>query len=1615
VTSEIEQEKAEAVTRAAARAAALLKNGESPPMIHSAGVFVAAFYEHAPPADIAERGPDDLCGAALALWRFASRRRPGEARVRVYNPAPGRDGWSSPHTIVEIVNDDMPFLVDSVTAAINGRGGVVRLVIHPIVAVGRDRGGNLLRLGGADGSRESWMQIEITRERDPAQRAALEETLAGVLGHVRAAVSDWSKMREKLAALCSGVAADRATLPAAEIDEGIAFLRWLDGDNFTLLGTRDYDFAGGDAPPPLGVLHEPGYRAFGGLRDLASLPEDVRDFMRRREFLIVSKTDQRSTVHRNAAMDAIGVRRFGSGGEVTGLVLFVGLFTSATYNVSPRAIPLVRRKVEDVLARSLLPANSHDAKALIHILEALPRDELFQSSADELYATAIGVLNLQERQRIALFVRRDPLGRFVSCLVYVPRDRYDTALRRSFAAILEAAFAGSVATHYVHLDDSLLARVHFIVRTTHDEKDVSGSPVDVAALEAKLAEAGRLWIDRVEAAAVTAFGEGQAHERLSRLRPFPVGYQARTSPEQAIADLAPLEAALAGSPLEASLHPREGEPAPGLRLYRRDAPVVLSDILPIFENLGLRIVAEEPYRIESTNGVAVWVHEFTLATGATQARLTRALQQRFEEALVQIAGGAIENDGFNRLVLAAGLTARQTVILRLYCKVLRQAGSNFSQAYMEDTLAAHARIARRLVTLFERRFDPIPPKGGSLDVVAELQAIHHALDAVESLDEDRILRSFLLLILKSVRTNYFQPQPDGSPKSYLSVKLASSQIDLLPLPHPLFEIYVYSPRVEGVHMRAGKVARGGIRWSDRREDFRTEILGLMKAQTVKNAVIIPVGSKGGFVLKKPPADRAELAAEGIECYKILIRGLLDLTDNIVNAQSNKNGPETHRIEPPPLVVRHDDDDPYLVVAADKGTATFSDTANAIAIEYGFWLGDAFASGGSAGYDHKAIGITSRGAWELVKRHFRELGTDIQATDFTVVGVGDMAGDVFGNGMLQSRHTRLVGAFNHQHIFVDPHPDPAASYAERRRLFDLPRSSWADYDPKLISPGGGVFERSAKSVPITPEIKHVFAVAEDTLTPAELIRKMLAAEIDLLFFGGIGTFVKARAETHAQVGDKANDALRIDGEAIRARVVGEGANLGVTQRGRIAYARKGGRIDTDAIDNSAGVSMSDHEVNIKILLGHAIATGALGAQEREPLLAQMTGEVAALVLRDNYLQGEALSVAEARGPGALDRQTRLIRELEKAGRLDRALEFLPDDEELASRAAAQSGLTRSELSVLLAYAKMSLDHELVQSDLPDAPELEGELRLYFPTALRERFAAQIAAHPLKREIVATIVANDVANRAGLTFIHDLQARTGRGAAEIARAYRIVREAFALPPLWAAIETLDNRVAAGVQYEMLLDIAGLVEHASLWLLHAGPLDIGRQTARFALSVAHLSASVAGLLPPGERALYDQRIARLAAASVPVPVAERVGGIVFLTSAFEIGDLAAKLADQSAQQPGAQSIERAARIFYGVGARFALDGLRDAARRLPADTPWQKAAVETLIDDFYALQTDLAERVLKAADGAADPVAAWTAAHIAQLAPAEAIATELRGAANPDLAMLVVAGRQLRQALG
>ncbi len=1304
--------------------------------------------------------------------------------------------------------------------------------------------------------------------------------------------------------------------------------------------------------------------------------------------LIISKVSRRSTIHRAVRMDTVAVRKFAADGRPAGERLFVGLFTSAAYAKNPRTIPVLRRKVAHACERAGFEASSHDGKALLHILDGFPRDELFQMSEDELLEISLGILGLQERQRTALFARRDPYGRFVSIFVYVPRERYNTELRQRFVAILEKAYRGPVDSFTTQLDDSMLARVHFILRMPAEAVEV-----EQGALERELAEAARSWSDRLEDALVRGLGEERG-DALYQLYAgaFPAGYRERFAAAAAVADIARIEEVRAGTPLAMTLH-RPLESAAGelrFKIYRAAAPVPLSDVLPMLEHMGLKVIAEVPFETRAAGDAEpVWMQDFTLSSPLPGIEVAR-LKTRFEEAFAKIWAGAMESDGFNRLILLAGLGWRQVTVLRLYAKVMRQAGSTFSQAYMEDTLANHPAIAAKLVMLFERRFDP-----ARSDQAAETERIAMEivadLDAVSSLDEDRIIRGFVTLVRQSLRTNHYQREPDGQPKPYLSVKLASHDIDLLPLPRPLCEIYVLSPRVEGAHLRGGKVARGGIRWSDRKEDFRTEILSLMKAQMVKNAVIVPTGSKGGFVVKRPPAARDALQAEVVACYTTLMQGMLDITDNIVAG----------KLVPPKDVVRHDGDDPYLVVAADKGTATFSDIANGIAEAYGFWLGDAYASGGSDGYDHKEMAITARGAWETVKRHFRELGTDIQAADFTCVGVGDMSGDVFGNGMLRSPHTKLVAAFDHRHIFLDPDPDPAAGFRERQRLFDLPRSSWADYDTSLISKGGGVFARTLKSIPLAPEIRARLAITAEHVTPMELIQAILKAPVDLLWFGGIGTYVKASHESQADAGDRANDAVRIDGAAIRAKVVGEGANLAVTQHGRVEYALAGGRINTDAIDNSAGVSTSDHEVNIKILLNAAVAAGELTRKQRNELLHAMTDEVAALVLRDNYLQGLALSLEQHERLQRFDRHVRLMRELERAQRLDRAVEFLPDDETLAARAQAKQGLTRPELAVLLAYVKMTLAADLRQSDLPADPQLADDLTAYFPAVLSERFRAGILAHRLRREIVATVAANDLVNRAGLVFARELGDLTGRGPGEVTRAYMIVRRIYGLQPFWDAVNALDNKVPAAVQHEMLLAAGRLVERATAWFLRSPTLDIAAETQSFSAGIAALADAITAIMPDSHRAALAERAQALEKQGVPAALARQAARLDFLVSAVDVVRLAVTTGE---------NVVELGRRFFAIGSRFRLDALRVAARKVEASSAWQKRAVAAVIEDLYAQQAELTAKQV-AATLEFEP---WIERHARDLARLEALEREIEGAPQPDLAMLTVATRTLRGVL-
>ncbi len=1288
--------------------------------------FARGYFHHVDSDDLLARSGDDHLGALLSCWQFGATRAAGEPKLRVLSPSLAEHGWASRHSVIEVVNDDMPFLVDTTTMLINRQGLTLHLIVHPVLSVRRDTQGRLLEVlprgvdAAGDGvTRESWMHVEVDRLVDPQQRAALVEGLQQVLGDVRVVVQDWQPMLAQLHAALVELRGAPASLPRAEVEEACEFLQWLADDHLTLLGYRKQDLSSEQGGASLRLVSGSG---LGVLRDtaeeklsasFAAVPAAARAMARApTPVLVVTRANTRSTVHRPGYTDYVGIKRYDAAGQVIGEHRFVGLFTSAAYSATVNQIPLLRGKVRAVMQRAGLPRGGHLAKALEHILATYPRDDLFQIGEDDLYQTALGILAAGERQRLRLFVWRDPYERFLSCLIYVPREAYSTELRIKFQNILMAAFHGLRADFEVSLGNAILARVHLSIRTAPGKVP----DFDVKALEASLGEAARRWEDRLRDALVEEVGEAQGMALFKRwASALPQVYREVVSARAAVSDVLKMAALAPRSPLGLSLYRPLGANAQtlGLKVYQLGAKVVLSDSLPMLENMGARVVGEDNFRIGADDGQAfISLHDFKLQAAPADGIESEALSRLFENAFAKVFRGEVESDEFNRLVLRAGLAADEVVVLRAYSKYLRQIGFALSQSMIKATLASHPQIARQLIKLFKLRFDPVAHDDAA--AAEQVRAIEAALDKVRNLSEDRVLRQFLALIQATLRTNHWRTGVGhsgdaGERRGFLSFKFDSAKVPGLPSPRPLVEIFVYSPRFEGIHLRGGKVARGGLRWSDRVEDFRTEVLGLVKAQMVKNTVIVPVGSKGGFVLKRPPpaSDREAYLKEGVACYQDYLRALLDLTDNLVAG----------KVVPPPLVRRIDGDDPYLVVAADKGTATFSDHANGISAEYGHWLGDAFASGGSVGYDHKAMGITARGAWESVKRHFRELGLDTQSADFTVVGIGDMSGDVFGNGMLLSRHIRLVAAFDHRHVFIDPSPDAAASFAERERLFKLPRSSWADYDSALIAPGGGVWSRAEKSIPVSPQARAVLGIVapegELRLAPNELLSAILKAPVDLLYNGGIGTYVKCSAESHAEVGDRANDAIRVDGAALRCKVLGEGGNLGLTQLGRIEAARAGVRLYTDAIDNSAGVDTSDHEVNIKILLGGVIADGEMTDKQRNALLPKMTDDVAALVLADNYYQTQAISVSRRQAAGMLDRQARFMRHLEKLGRLDRAIEYLPTDAQIAERKARGEGLTTPEFSVLLAYSKMWLSDELVESDLPEDPWVATALQRLFP--------------------------------------------------------------------------------------------------------------------------------------------------------------------------------------------------------------------------------------------------------------------------------------------------------------
>ncbi|HLM08336.1 MAG TPA: NAD-glutamate dehydrogenase [Thermoleophilaceae bacterium] len=1571
--------------------------------------FVRQYYRWMPVEDLVERDPLDLYGVAIGHFNFARTREPGSPKVRIYNPLFEEHGWQSTHTAVEIVTDDMPFLIDSVTMELNRLGVGVHAIVHPVIASRRDASGTLTEVlpdPAAGETPESVIHAEVDRQTEPERLDEIKSRLLRVIGEVRAAVEDWADMRARALAIAAELREKPPPVERDDVEEAAAFLEWLEADSFTFIGYREYELVSHDgelrldsvADTGLGILRQAEGRQSS--RGFDKLPPRVRALALEAHVLNLTKANSRSTVHRPAFLDYVGVKRFDDRGRVVGERRFLGLYTHEAYQAKPRDVPILRRKVASVLARAAFPPGSHNEKALIEILDTYPRDELLQISNAELFEVAMGILHLGERQRLRLFVRRDAFGRFFSLLVFVPRDRFNTENRRRIEAILRNV-TGAIGIDYTtRVSESVLVRLHYMayVEPGHMQD------LDAREVEMMLIAATRSWADDLEEALVEELGEERGKAAFRRYGDaFPPAYRADWVARSALADIGHLEE-LEGDDdaLGISLY-RPLEAGPRMlraKLYRTGRALTLSDVLPLFENLGVEVADERPYPIARHGGEHVWIYDFGLIYPGVGDIDAEGVRQGFEDAFLRTWRGEVESDGYNRLVLGAGLAWREITVLRAIAKYLRQAGTNFSDTYVREAVVAHPEVARLLMSMFRARFHPGRADRDDAGEIAE--RIEHAIDSVESLDQDQILRMFLGAVRAMLRTNFFASGPDGEPISHLSFKFDPQQLPWLPQPRPRYEIFVYSPRVEGVHLRGGRVARGGLRWSDRREDFRTEVLGLMKAQMVKNAVIVPVGAKGGFVLKRPPADRADLPDDVKACYRTFIRGLLDVTDDI----------EGGEVVPPRDVVRYDGDDPYLVVAADKGTATFSDIANGIAEETGFWLGDAFASGGSTGYDHKKMGITARGAWESVKRHFRELGRDVQSQDLSVIGIGDMSGDVFGNGMLLSKQIRLLGAFNHVHVFVDPDPDPARSWEERKRLFELPRSSWDDYSAELISPGGGVWPRSAKRIPVSEQMRDALELEteEEELTPNDLIRALLRAPVELLWNGGVGTYVKSSDESHADVGDKANDGLRVDAAELRCRIVGEGGNLGLTQRGRIEFALAGGRVNTDAIDNSGGVDCSDREVNIKILLHSVVEAGDLTVKQRNQLLAEMTDDVAALVLKDNYEQAETLSLAEAQAESMLDVHERFIRSLESTRKLDRGLEALPDDEEIAERKRAHRGLTRPELATLLAYSKIDLFAELLDSDVPEDPYLSAELDRYFPTPLPERFGNAMREHRLAREIVATQVVNNVLHGGGTTFVFRLHEESGAPASEIARGYAVAREIYGMRPQWAEIEALDNRVDGEMQIGMLLEGRRLIERGTRWLLRnrPRPMDIASTVGYFRPGVETLYESVTRLLAPADAEPLARRAEELREAGVPDSLATRVAGLATMFSALDVVEVA---------EASGLDVERVAAVHFALGHRLSLHWLRDRVIELPRDDRWRARARAALRDDLYAIHRELTAEVLRDGPDAEDAgarVDAWVDANPAAERTLQTLA-DVRVGRTYDLTTLPVAVREIRNLSG
>ncbi|GJD50440.1 NAD-specific glutamate dehydrogenase [Methylobacterium crusticola] len=1566
---------------AAAAAAAEARRGP--------GGFVRDLFGRVPPEDLNAYAAETLADLALAARQHLAAARPAAtvSDIRLHDVVIEHDGRRRDVTVLEAVNANRPFLLESTLAELVGRGASPHLVAHPILGVERGPDGALLRVAGettangaGDLTRESFIHVHLDRIDDEAARAALVESLTRVYADVAVATDDHDAMLGRLADVAAAYGDTPPPLPAEETAEARAFLDWLRDGHFIVLGLREYRAGAGAGDyeglpgSGLGLLRDPAVEVLRRGRAMVAMTPEIRAFMERPEALIITKASLRSRVRRRTHLDMVGIKLFSPAGKLAGELRLVGLFTGSTYTSRAEEVPYLRGKIAAVVARAGLDPTSHAGRSLLTVLETYPRDDLFQIDPDLLLRFALAIVSLADRPRVRVLARPDKFGRFVSLLVYVPKDRTDAALQHRVGAYLAQALGGSVSAIYPDYPEGPLARIHAIIATP----DETPHALDAGRLEADVTALARTWGDTLREALAERRGGDRARALAAAYgEAFPAGYREFYSGEQALSDIAILEKLSEAQPRAVDLIRRPGDPdtRTGLKVFSRGAALPLSERVPVLENLGFRVIDERSYSIRPAGaGDEVFLHDMLLERAAGGPIAIEAVEGPVEAALLALARDLAESDAYNRLVLEAGLGWRDVALVRALGRYLRQLRIRYGQDYLAATLTRHAGLATQVVALFYARFDPRAEDGRAARQEAVRAEIEAGLSAVTSLDEDRILRRFVNLVEAAQRTNFFQVGANGLPPETIAFKFRCAKVDGMPLPRPLFEIFVYAPRVEGVHLRFGYIARGGLRWSDRPEDFRTEILGLVKAQQVKNAVIVPVGAKGGFFPKRlpPPSDRQAWLQEGTESYRIFIRTLLSITDNIVDGA----------VRPPPATVRHDEDDAYLVVAADKGTATFSDIANALSLEAHHWLGDAFASGGSQGYDHKQMGITARGAWEAVKRHFREVDVDIQSEPVTVVGVGDMSGDVFGNGMLLSRSLRLVAAFDHRDIFLDPDPDPATSYAERRRLFDLPRSSWSDYDRRALSPGGGVFPRTAKTVPLSPQVRARLGLDRAEATPAEVMQAILRAQADLLWFGGIGTYVRATAESDDEAGDRANDAIRITGAELRARVVGEGANLGLTQRGRIEAARRGVRLNTDAIDNSAGVNTSDVEVNIKIALTTPERDGRLSPESRNALLSGMTESVADLVLRNNALQTLALSLAERGAAAETGFAIRLMQTLEAENRLARAVESLPSDAALGERAQGGEGLTRPELAVLLAYAKLALKDTLLDSAVPDDPYLARELERYFPPILVARFPDAVTSHRLRREIIATSLANAIVNRGGPTIVSRLADETGAEAPVIAAAYAVTRDAFGLTELNRAVDALDGAVSGGQQLALYAELQELLRQRMVWFIRnadlgATPGGIEAVVARYRDGIAAVASALPAALPAGAAEALARRTRTLADHGVPEALASRLAALGELGAAPDI----VQVADAAGRAPAA-----VAATHFAIADLFRLNGLAAAARAVPVADTFDRIALERAVAGIASAHRALtaeASAAARSGDQGQAAVERWSAERGASLA--------------------------------